>query len=100
MGMAIVCAAMTSWSAAHGAGTVGSDHAAAVWGQFGSFGTASVNSAGKCDGVSSAVPVVSACSLYYPLDAVVDSAGYLWVVDAGNNRVLVYPAGNTTATAV
>ena len=43
---------------------------------------------------------VSADSLYNPFGVAVDGSGALFVADMKNNRVLYYPAGNTTATGV
>ena len=43
---------------------------------------------------------VSANSLNNPYGLAVDSSGGLYVADCGNNRVLFYPAGSTTATRV
>ncbi len=60
-----------------------------VYGQAGSFITATTNNGG-----------VSATSLDYPQNVTSDSSGNLYVADSGNNRVLDYPAGTTTATRV
>ncbi len=43
---------------------------------------------------------VNAKSLYYPYRGAVDSSGNLYVSEFGNNRVLYYLAGSTTATRV
>jgi len=43
---------------------------------------------------------ISANSLSYPQDVALDSSGNLYVADEGNNRVLFYPSGSTTATRV
>jgi len=67
----------------------GSTTATRVYGQGGDFTTATANKGG-----------LSADSLYYPMGAAVDGSGNLFVADYSNNRVLYYPAGSTTATAV
>jgi sugar lactone lactonase YvrE len=67
----------------------GSTTATAVYGQAGSFTTGTVNNGG-----------ISATSLYLPLGMVLDGSGNLYVADTKNNRVLYYPSGSTTATAV
>jgi hypothetical protein len=43
---------------------------------------------------------VGATGLKYPYDVAVDGSGGLYVADFGNNRVLHFPAGNTTADTV
>ncbi len=60
-----------------------------VYGQLGSFTTNTNNNGGR-----------SANSAADPAGAAVDSSGNLYVGDTGNNRVLFYPAGTTTATRV
>jgi sugar lactone lactonase YvrE len=60
-----------------------------VYGQLGSFTTNAANNGG-----------VSANSLSLPLGVALDNQDNLYVVDQLNNRVLFYPAGNTTATFV
>jgi sugar lactone lactonase YvrE len=67
----------------------GSTTATRVYGQSGNFITNSVNSGG-----------LSAISLNTPQGLALDSSGNLYVSDSGNNRVLYYPAGSTTATRV
>jgi predicted Zn-dependent protease with MMP-like domain len=63
--------------------------AGVVYGQDGSFTSGTGNNGG-----------VSANSLYFHAGLTVDANGNLYVADAGNNRVLFYPAGSTTATRV
>ena len=65
------------------------DRVCVVWGQLGSFSTNAANNGG-----------VSANSLHLPWGVAVDGAGNLYVADVGNNRVLYYPAGSTTANRV
>jgi sugar lactone lactonase YvrE len=60
--------------------------ATVVYGQRGSF--------------TSNAPGVGANGLSLPFGIVVDSGGNLYVAEVGNNRVLFYPAGSTTATRV
>jgi sugar lactone lactonase YvrE len=60
-----------------------------VYGQGGSFTTNTANNGG-----------VSANSLKLPLGVALDNQDNLYVADQLNNRVLFYPAGNTTATFV
>ena len=60
-----------------------------VYGQLGSFTTNTNNLGGR-----------SANSQADPAGAALDSSGNLYVGDTGNNRVLFYPAGSTTATRV
>ena len=67
----------------------GSTTATRVYGQNGSFTTNQENNGG-----------VSANSLRLPAGVALDSSGGLYVADWGNNRVLFYPAGSTTATRV
>ncbi len=67
----------------------GSTTATRVYGQGGSFSSAIQNNGGP-----------SANSLNYAGAVAVDSSGNLYVADGGNNRVLFYSAGNTTATRV
>jgi sugar lactone lactonase YvrE len=67
----------------------GSTTATRVYGQGGSFSTATSNKGG-----------ISANSLSNPDFLSLDSHGNLYVADYGNNRILYYPAGSTTATRV
>ena len=67
----------------------GSTTATRVYGQMGSFTTGNGNQGG-----------ISANSLNGPYGIALDSNGNLYVADYGNNRVLYYPAGSTTATRV
>jgi sugar lactone lactonase YvrE len=67
----------------------GSTTATRVYGQLGNFGTATSNNGG-----------ISADSLSNPSGVALDPSGNLWVTDLGNNRILVYPPGSTTATQV
>ncbi len=67
----------------------GSTTATRVYGQNGSFTTNTANNGG-----------ISANSLNNPYGVALDSSGNLYVADSGNNRVLFYPAGSTTATRV
>ena len=67
----------------------GSLTATRVYGQAGSFTTNTANNGG-----------ISAISLSAPIGVILDSGGNLYVADYGNNRVLYYPAGSTTATRV
>src|SRR5262249_54087584 len=60
-----------------------------VYGQGGSFTTNTVNNAG-----------ISADSLSFPRGLTLDSSDNLYATDPGNNRVLFYPPGSTTATRV
>lgn len=60
-----------------------------VYGQDGSFVTATANKGGR-----------SADSIAAPYETAVDGTGGLYVADAGNHRVLYFPAGSTTATRV
>ncbi len=68
----------------------GSTTATRVYGQGGSFTSNTVNLGG----------VVSANGLNSPNTIGLDSSGNLYITDAGNNRVLYYAAGSTTATRV
>ena len=61
-----------------------------VYGQLGSLTTAIPNITGGID----------ANGLVRPTSVAVDGAGGLYVADTGNNRVLYFPAGTTTATRV
>ena len=63
--------------------------AGVVYGQGGSFTSGAQNNGG-----------VSANSLNFHAGLALDGSGNLYVADAGNNRVLFYPAGRTTATRV
>jgi sugar lactone lactonase YvrE len=67
----------------------GSTTATRVYGQGGSFTTNTQNNGG-----------LSANSLGSPSRVALDSSGNLYVADSGNNRVLFYPSGSTTATQV
>jgi len=67
----------------------GSTTATRVYGQNGSFTANAANNGG-----------VSANSLNQPNGLALDSSGDLYVADTGNNRVLFYPSGSTTATIV
>ena len=67
----------------------GSTTATRVYGQGGSFTSFGPDNGG-----------VSANSLSTPQGLALDSSGNLYVADEGNNRVLFYPAGTTTATRV
>lgn len=66
-----------------------------VYGQFGSFTCAIANNNGSCSGSA-----ISANSLNAPTGVAVDSGGNLYITDGGNQRILYYPAGTTTATMV
>ncbi len=68
---------------------VGSTTATRVYGQGGSFTTNTQNNGG-----------ISATSLSSPNAIFVDASGNLYVADGGNNRVLFYLSGATTATKV
>ena len=68
----------------------GSTTAEAVYGQGGDFTTNTANKGG----------VVSADTLNTPSGLALDSSGNLYGSDTASNRVLYYPAGSTTATAV
>jgi Concanavalin A-like lectin/glucanases superfamily/NHL repeat len=65
-----------------------------VYGQNGSFTTALVNNTGGT------ANTVSATSLSSPQGVALDSNNNLYVAEQGNNRVLYYPSGTTTATRV
>ncbi len=67
----------------------GSTTATRVYGQGGSFSANTANNGG-----------ISADSLSFPGGMSLDAGGGLYVADQGNNRVLYYPAGSTTATRV
>jgi len=69
-------------------GTTTGPNATMVYGQGGSFVTATANNGG-----------VSANSLASPYSVAVDAGG-VYIADYGNGRVLYYPAGSTTATRV
>ena len=73
----------------------GSNTATRVYGQFGNFACALPNNAGGCAGNT-----ISANSLKSPTGVALDSGGNLYISDSGNERVLYYPAGTTTATTV
>ena len=67
----------------------GSPTATRVYGQGGSFTSNTANNGG-----------ISANSLSSPVGLALDSSGNLYVADYGNNRVLYYASGSTTATRV
>ncbi|HNN06816.1 MAG TPA: NHL repeat-containing protein, partial [Leptospiraceae bacterium] len=67
----------------------GTTTASRVYGQNGSFISAASNNGGR-----------SASSLYNPQYLTLDSADGLYAVDNGNNRVLYYPSGQSTASKV
>ena len=67
----------------------GSTTATRVYGQNGSFTITIANNGG-----------ITANSLNQPFAVTTDSSGNLYVADYGNNRVLFYPNGSTTATRV
>jgi uncharacterized repeat protein (TIGR02543 family) len=67
----------------------GNTTATRVYGQGGSFISGTSNNG-----------EISETSLYSPSGVVLDGDGNLYVADTSNNRVLFYPAGNTTATRV
>jgi sugar lactone lactonase YvrE/uncharacterized protein (DUF2345 family) len=71
------------------AGTLKPITAGVVYGQGGSFTTNVANNGG-----------LSANSLFALGGLAFDASGNLYVADCGNNRVLFYPAGSTTATRV
>ncbi len=60
-----------------------------VYGQGGDFAVSTSNNGG-----------ISANSLSAPSCVIVDSSGGVYISDLGNNRVLFYPSGSTTATRV
>jgi sugar lactone lactonase YvrE len=66
-----------------------SSTATLVYGQGGFFNTPIENNGG-----------ISATSLYFPSDVVVDSNDNVYVVDDSNNRVLYYAGSSTTASGV
>jgi sugar lactone lactonase YvrE len=74
----------------------GSTTAIAVYGQFGSFTCGVQNQSGIC----SLGPPPSASNLNLPSGLALDSSDNLYILDTGNNRVLYYPVGLTTATTV
>ncbi|MBP8273143.1 MAG: VCBS repeat-containing protein, partial [Acidobacteria bacterium] len=69
--------------------SAGATTATRVYGQSGSFTSATSNNGG-----------LSANSLSYARGVAVDANDNLYIVDGGNHRVLFYPAGTTTATRV
>ena len=82
--------AATLFQCAHTVVAAGvSPSALSVYGQGGNFTTNTINNGG-----------ISATSLNSPYDTRLDSSGNLYIADYGNNRVLYYPAGSTTATRV
>jgi uncharacterized protein YjiK len=68
---------------------LGSTTAFRVYGQQGSFASNSANNGG-----------ILARSLNFPIAVAVDSANNVYIADSGNNRVLVYALGSTTAFRV
>jgi sugar lactone lactonase YvrE len=60
-----------------------------VFGQLGSYATATANKGG-----------IGADTLQNPAMLAVDSHDNLWIMDGGNSRILYYPQGSTTATRV
>ncbi len=60
-----------------------------VYGQLGSFTSSTLNNGG-----------VTADSLSSTQQMIVDKSGGIYITDTGNNRVLFYPSGSTTATRV
>ncbi len=71
--------------------TSGSTTATTVYGQILSFVTNTTDAP---------LGTPSANNLSQPISTTVDSGGNLYVADLGNNRVLFYPSGSTTATRV
>ena len=69
--------------------TSGSTTATRVYGQAGSFTSTTANNGG-----------ISANSLNTPVGIDLDNSNNLYVADKGNNRVLYYASGSTTATRV
>ena len=67
----------------------GNTTATRVYGQGDDFTSGTENNGG-----------ISAASLRSPSGVALDVSGNLYVADTSNNRVLFYPAGNTTATRV
>ena len=67
----------------------GSTTASRIYGQGGSFTSAAANHGG-----------ISADSLSVPMGIALDQSGNLYVADSGNNRILFFPSGSTTATRV
>ena len=72
--------------------SAGSTTATRVYGQSGSFTTKTVNNGGGGS--------PGAATLSRPIGVALDGSGNLYVADNGNNRVLYYAAGSTTATQV
>ena len=66
----------------------GSTTATRVYGQGGNFFTNTNND------------IINANTLNAPNGVAVDNGGNLYIADSGNNRVLYYPIGSTTATRV
>ncbi len=79
----------TVWVHQHAYATGVSPKAVTVYGQGGNFASGTANNGGT-----------SATSLSGSRDTVLDSSGNLYVADSGNNRVLYFAAGSTTATRV
>ena len=76
----------------------GSTTATRVYGQGGSFTTNGTHAGNPLNPSCYADPALGANSLNHPSGVALDSNGNLYVADAGNSRVLYYPAGSTTAT--
>jgi len=77
--------------------TGGSTTATTVWGQHGLLTCgASDNTGAGCV----AGPTITAANLYDPGAVAVDGSGNVYISDYGNNRVLYYSVGSTTATTV
>jgi sugar lactone lactonase YvrE len=67
----------------------GETSASTVYGQQGSFVTATANLGG-----------IGPTSLFTPCGVVVDGTGNVYISDESNHRVLYFPSGSTTATRV
>ncbi|NWJ48732.1 MAG: hypothetical protein HXX08_22975 [Chloroflexi bacterium] len=78
----------------------GSTTATRVYGQGGDFTTNIENKGGVATNLLIPPYYPTADSLYRPAEVLVDRQGGLYVADGGNNRVVYYPAGSTTATRV
>jgi hypothetical protein len=61
--------------------------ASQVFGQQGSF-------------TSGVIGAVTAATLNFPSGIKVSTSGFVYIADFGDNRVLMYPPGSTTATKV